>query len=102
MGRRRAGDGLIRYISDGRWEGRIVVGYDENGLPKTKNVLAKTKNECREKLSKLKVEIAPVEQETSGEPTFGEWLEEWYKTYIKPGIRPGTREVYENRIYKHC
>ena len=101
MGRRRAGDGLIRYRSDGRWEGRIVVGYDENGLPKTKNVLAKTKNECREKLSKLKVEINPAGQETSGEPTFGEWLEEWYRTYIKPGVRPGTREVYENRIYKH-
>ena len=27
---------------DGRWEGRVVIGYDDQGLPKTKNVLAKT------------------------------------------------------------
>ena len=34
-----------------------VVGYDDKGLPKTKNVLAKTKHECQEKLSKLMEEV---------------------------------------------
>ena len=43
MGRKRKnGEGTVRLRKDGRWEGRIVIGYDENGLPKTKNVLAKT------------------------------------------------------------
>ena len=32
----------------------MVVGYDEAGNPKTKNVLAKTKKECVEKLEQLK------------------------------------------------
>lgn len=51
MGRKRKnGEGTVRLRKDGRWEGRIVIGYDENGLPKTKNVLAKTKGECIEKL----------------------------------------------------
>ena len=44
--KRKAGDGTLRLRKDGRWEGRYVIGYDENGLPKTKNVLAKTKMEC--------------------------------------------------------
>ena len=44
--RRKAGDGTVRQRKDGRWEGRIVIGYDDNGYPKTKNVLAKTKKEC--------------------------------------------------------
>lgn len=49
MGRKRkSGEGTVRLRKDGRWEGRIVIGYDENGLPKTKNVLAKTKGECIE------------------------------------------------------
>ena len=48
--RRKHGDGSVRLRKDGRWEGRIVIGYDEKGLPKTKNVLAKTKTECVAKL----------------------------------------------------
>ena len=40
--KRKAGDGTVRQRKDGRWEGRIVIDYDDNGYPKTKNVLAKT------------------------------------------------------------
>ena len=48
--RRKRGSGSVRLRKDGRWEGRAVTGYDDKGLPKTKNVLAKTKRECEEKL----------------------------------------------------
>ena len=61
MARRKAGDGLIRKRKDGRWEGRVVVGYDGKGFPKTKNVLAKTKRECVEKLNALKAQLAPAQ-----------------------------------------
>ena len=44
----------IHKRKDGRWEGRVVIGYDDNGYPKTKNALAKTKKEGGEKLQKLK------------------------------------------------
>ena len=52
--RRPSGDGMVRKREDGRWEGRVVIGYDEKGLPKTKNVLAKTKRECQERLKQLR------------------------------------------------
>ena len=55
--RRKSGDGTIRKRIDGRWEGRVVIGYDEKNLPITKNVTAKTKTECLEKLEKLKDEL---------------------------------------------
>ena len=32
--RRKAGQGTLRLRKDGRWEGRIVVDYKENGTPK--------------------------------------------------------------------
>ena len=51
--RRKNGTGTVRKRADGRWEGRVVTGYDDNGLPKTKNVLGKTKKECLEKLKVL-------------------------------------------------
>ena len=32
--RRKNGAGTLRKRADGRWEARVVVGYDENGYPK--------------------------------------------------------------------
>ncbi len=58
--KRKQGEGTIRLRSDGRWEGRIVIGYNEKGNPKTKNVTAKTKYECEEKLKALKEELGKV------------------------------------------
>ena len=55
--RRKRGDGGVSLRKDGRWEGRAVIGYDEKGLPITKNVLAKTKIECTAKLKALRGSI---------------------------------------------
>jgi len=99
--RRKNGEGTIRQRKDGRWEGRIVIGYDENGLPKTKNVLAKTKMECTEKLVKLKEKCGAATERIKSDMPFGEWIDFWYQTYCKPTIRLTTQACYENRIYQH-
>ena len=103
--RRKRGDGSIHLRKDGRWEGRIVVGYDEKGLPKTKNVLAKTKSECSAKLDALKASLrdssGPKQEKPKGDMTFGAWLDCWYQRECKPQIRPKTQADYENRIYQH-
>ena len=52
--KRKNGEGTLRLRKDGRWEGRIVVGYNEKSLPITKCVTAKTKTECSTKLEALK------------------------------------------------
>ena len=100
--KRKAGDGTVRQRKDGRWEGRIVIGYDDNGYPKTKNVLAKTKKECVEKLQKLKEECGGLKPEkVRPEMAFGDWLTYWYENHSKPKIRPTTQETYESRIRLH-
>ena len=38
--KRKQGDGTVRLRKDGRWEGRIIVDYDEKGNPKGKSVFA--------------------------------------------------------------
>lgn len=106
MGKRRpSDDGMVRKREDGRWEGRIVVGYDEKGLPKTKNVLAKTKSECNAKLKALKASLQgprePKQEKPNVGMTFGAWLDRWYQRECKPKIRPKTQADYENRIYQH-
>ena len=100
--KRKAGDGTVRQRKDGRWEGRIVIGYDDNGYPKTKNVLAKTKKECVEKLQKLKEECGGLKPEkVRSEMPFGDWLTYWYENHSKTKIRPTTQETYESRIRLH-
>ena len=52
--KRKHGSGTLRKRTDGRWEARVVIGYDEKGKPITKNVTANEKSKCLEKLEKLK------------------------------------------------
>ena len=102
MAKRKSGQGTVRLRKDGRWEGRIVIGYNEKGLPKTKNVTAKSKSECIEKLKKLKDEIGIIQKDrVKPDMPFGEWIDFWYRNYCKMRIKESTQEGYESRIYKH-
>lgn len=106
MGKKRSdGKGTLRLRKDGRWEGRIIIGYDENNKAVTKSVLAKSKNDCEKKLENLKTEYAArtdaVRRRLKPEMKFGDWLDIWYKTNIKPKIKVSTRSQYEDFIYKH-
>lgn len=100
MGRKRkSGEGTVRLRKDGRWEGRVVIGYDDKGLPKTKNVLAKTKAECVAKLESLKESVAPATAvKIRADMPFGEWVTFWYENYSKPMIRPSSQRSYEDFI----
>ena len=100
MGRKRkSGEGTVRLRKDGRWEGRVVIGYDDKGLPRTKNVLAKTKADCVAKLESLKESVAPATAvKVRPDMPFGEWVEFWYENHCKPAVRPNTRTGYENNI----
>ena len=99
---RKHGTGTVRLRSDGRWEGRVVIGYDDSGLPKTKNVLAKTKTECEKNLKSLIAAQKGSEPQPSRQTmTAAQWLDFWYQTYKKPNLRPNTQMSYERRIYQH-
>ena len=100
--KRKKGSGTLRKRADGRWEARVVIGYDEKGLPITKCVTALEKTKCLEKFEKLKEEINLIQRDTvKSDMPFGEWLDFWYRHYCQMTIRQSTQASYENRIYKH-
>ena len=100
--KRKSGTGTVRQRGDGRWEGRVVIGYDDNGLPKTKNVLAKTKRECQEKLRQLtEGMVGRNDRKIRSDMLFGDWLCYWYETHSKPTLRASTQNNYENVIHNH-
>lgn len=104
-GRRKNGTGTIRERKDGRWEGRIIIGYDDNGKAKTKSIFGSTKNECTKKLKELQEETYHITgrlpNQAKSSMSFGEWMDLWYQNYCKQTIRESTRASYENRIYRH-
>lgn len=99
--KRKNGEGTVRLRKDGRWEGRVVIGYDDKGNPKTKSVLAHTKGECVERLEKLKEECGRTAEKLKPDMPFGEWIDFWYQYFSSPKLRPTTQATYENRIYGH-
>lgn len=99
--KRKNGEGTLRMRKDGRWEGRIVVGYNEKSLPITKCVTAKTKTECSTKLETLKEQYGRSSDKIKPDMPFGDWIDFWYQTYCRHTLRITTRTDYENRIYNH-
>ena len=99
--KRKAGDGTLRLRKDGRWEGRVVVGYGEDGRPVTKNVTAKSKTECQKKLEDLKTECGIVTGKARPGMPFGEWIDLWFRTWSAPTLRVTTQSSYRQRIYNH-
>ena len=100
--RRKQGEDTLRKRADGRWEARVVIGYDDKGLPITKNVTAMEKGKCLEKLVQLKEKCGvQLTGRVKAEMAFGDWLDFWYQQYAKQTLRPTTQSGYENMIYNH-
>ena len=103
--RRPAGDGLVRKRSDGRWEGRIVVGHKEDGKPIFRSVFAKTQKELVDKLHSNIETFRDVELKENHNLTLGAWLEKWLEERMRFTVRESTldgyRRIAENYIKPH-
>ena len=103
MTRRGNGEGSIRKLKKGLWEGRYSVGKDENDKLVRRAVYASKKEVCE---AKLKVAIEATKAQ-SGLFVAADMLtvDEWMKKYIwdikKPNVKPMTFEDYERnwRLY---
>ena len=99
MAKRKYGEGSVFLRKDGRWEGRVVVGYADNGNPRTKSVLAKTKTECLEKLDALKEQCGRTSDKLKPDMPFGDWIDFWYQNFSKPKIRLTTQMSMEYSLF---
>ena len=93
MARRKYGEGSIFQRKDGRWEGRVVVGYGDNGYPQTKSVTAKTQAECKEKLQALKEKWGRTSDRLKPDMPFGDWIDFWYQNFSKPKTKSSIRTL---------
>jgi len=103
--KRKDGEGTLRLRKDGRWEGRIIIGYDEKDKAITKTVTARSKRACETKLKELRTKHAPAigvsRRQAKPDMKLADWLDMWYKLYVKPKSKIGTHMQYETFIYQH-
>ena len=92
--RRPSGDGMVRKREDGRWEGRIVIGHQENGALIFHYLSARTQKELLEKLHRCIDEYDGAELTEDCRMTLGEWLEIWLTECAEPSVRPSTFRGY--------
>ena len=93
----RRGENIYKR-KDGRWEGRYKCGYDDIGKACYRSVYAKSYQEVREKLQKLK--SAAVDFVSSGKRTVGELFSEWL-TAVKLKVKTSTYACYHMKVIKH-
>ena len=103
MAKRNNGEGTITKRKDGRWEGRYYTGEIVNGKRVRKNVLAKTKAECKEKLNKAISDnanrmriIERCDFLTNPDPTLEEWSGIWFESFCTASIKEYTRNSYQS------
>lgn len=103
--KRPDGDGLVRKHSDGRWEGRIVVGHKSDGKPIYRSVFARTQKELMDKLHAQIEAHRDVELTEGYNLTLAQWLDKWldeYKAYtIRESTLQGYRRMVKNYITPH-
>ena len=97
--RRPSGDGMVRKrTTDGRWEGRIVVGHKENGLPIYQTILASTQKELTSKLNSYRESFKGVNLTENSRMSLGAWLDKWLDEYMAMTLRPSTLKGYRHII----
>lgn len=86
MAKRAKGTGTLRKRKDGRWEGRVAIGKDENGKMKYKSVMSVKKTDCQHKLDAL---IAEIEKGKRNEECKYGGCFEFYYLELTTGLRLG-------------
>jgi len=98
-GRRGRGEGSIVQRSDGRWCGRIDLGW-ENGKRKRKAYYGRTRREVADKLTKALRDVQQGAALPDERQTVAQFLERWLE-HKRAKLRPRAWLTYEQAVRLH-
>lgn len=95
-------EGSITKRKDGRWQGAVTIGRNDDGTPRRQFIYGKTRREVAEKVNTL---INSINNGTFIDkyknPTVEAWLNFWLVTYKKNSVKQKTYDQYEGVIRVH-
>jgi integrase len=100
--RRGPNEGAIidRTDTEGRWEGRISLGW-HNGKRRRRSIYAATHGELLEKMAKARKDLKLGLPLTSDRETVGSFLARWLEDSARPRIKPRTYERFAELLRLH-
>lgn len=97
MGRRGNGEGTIRHdTARGRWEGRVMVGVDDDGRPVRRKVTGRTRGEVVARIRELVAAADAGRTPAPRDLTVGRFLDTWLADVL-----PGTVARSTEANYRH-
>lgn len=97
--RRGAGEGLVRQRADGRWEGRLSLGW-RDGKRVRRSYFGATQAEVLEKLDRAKNNRRNGLPVAADRQTVHDYLTAWLAD-IQPTMKPRTHERFDELIHLH-
>lgn len=105
--RRDKGDGSLRKLENGKWEGRYSY-IDREGNRRQPQITADTWNEAKAKLKAL-IDKIEEEQRQADNPDFvernnilfKEWLDVWLDEILPNSVAPATLESYYRNVEQY-
>lgn len=94
------GQGTIYKMSNGKFRGQLTIGYNENGTPKRKSFIGKTKKEVSDKMKTFYVDNNRGLLPTDDKITLSQWFYTWLFTYRIHDLKPSSFERYEG-LYRN-
>ena len=86
--KRSHGEGTLRHRSDGRWELRMMDGYQKDGSPRFKTFYGKTQKEVKLKLKEYQdALISGVQLDTI--LYFEDWADTWFEGHRPENAQSG-------------
>jgi len=102
MSKRRAnGAGTIRHRADGRWEGKIFLGYRSDGKPHRKSILARTQADCQQRMTEALHDLRLGRPQVDERQTVKQFLTNWLEQTHKPNVGPRTYLKSEQVVRLH-
>lgn len=93
MSRKRAnGEGRVKQVKNGKWNGQLMDGYKEDGRRNIVSFTADTKAEVLQMMRNYK-EAREQKGDKIVVPTFAEWADRWYIDY-ETQVAPSTYAGY--------
>jgi len=98
--RRRAGEGIIYKLPNGRWQGSVELAW-VNGKRVRKRITRQTRREVVHDLRELTRRAEANELSAQNPPTLADWMSTYVTEVASTRVRPSTLVSYESMIIHH-
>ncbi len=100
--RRANGEAAIYLGKDGRWHGRVPMGFKDDGTPYRRHFTRPTRKDVVEEVKRLEKQRDQGSAQQPGKPwTVEKWLLHWVENIAKPTVSENTYDGYEVAVRVH-